>query len=246
MASSYTKAVWVYGRNPVLEALRAGQARRVLVARGVEGWLLRELERLGAEYTLVPRIELDALLRTTHHQGIAAEVADPPYASLEEALRLAEARKEMPLLVALDGITDPRNYGAMIRSALALGAHGVLSEERRAAPLSPLALKASAGAALRLPAVRVKNLPRTLKALKEEGLWVYGLDVRGEKTAQELDYRRPLVLVVGSEGQGMRRLVREGCDELFRIPIREEAESLNAAVALGIALYQAALARSVG
>uniref|UniRef100_A0A831UFD4 RNA methyltransferase n=1 Tax=Thermus islandicus TaxID=540988 RepID=A0A831UFD4_9DEIN len=214
--------MWVYGRNPVLEALRAGQARRVLVARGVEGWLLRELERLGAEYTLVPRIELDALLRTTHHQGIAAEVADPPYASLEEALRLAEARKEMPLLVALDGITDPRNYGAMIRSALALGAHGVLSEERRAAPLSPLALKASAGAALRLPVVRVKNLPRTLKAL------------------------RPLVLVVGSEGQGMRRLVREGCDELFRIPIREEAESLNAAVALGIALYQAALARSVG
>ena len=238
--------MWIYGRNPVLEALRAGRARRVLVARGVEGWLLKELERLGAPYTLVPRIELDTLLRTTHHQGIAAEVEDPPYASLEDALRLAASRKEPPLLVALDGVTDPRNYGAMIRSALALGAHGVVSEERRAAPLSPLALKASAGAALKLPVDRVKNLPRTLKALKEEGLWVYGLDVRGEKAPWELDYARPLVLVVGSEGEGMRRLVRETCDELFRIPIREEAESLNASVALGIALYQARLARGVG
>ena len=238
--------MWIYGRNPVLEALRAGRARRVLVARGVEGWLLKELERLGAPDTLVPRIELDTLLRTTHHQGIAAEVEDPPYASLEDALRLAASRKEPPLLVALDGVTDPRNYGAMIRSALALGAHGVVSEERRAAPLSPLALKASAGAALKLPVVKVKNLPRTLKALKEEGLWVYGLDVRGEKAPWELDYARPLVLVVGSEGEGMRRLVRETCDELFRIPIREEAESLNASVALGIALYQARLARGVG
>ena len=163
--------MWIYGRNPVLEALRAGRARRGLVARGVEGWLLKELERLGAPYTLVPRIELDTLLRTTHHQGIAADVEDPPYASLEDALR----------------VTDPRNYGAMIRSALALGAHGVVSEERRAAPLSPLALKASAGAALKLPVVKVKNLPRTLKALKEEGLWVYGLDVRGEKAPWELD-----------------------------------------------------------
>ena len=238
--------MWIYGRNPVLEALRAGRARRVLVARGVEGWLLKELERLGAPYTLVPRIELDTLLRTTHHQGIAAEVEDPPYASLEDALRLAASRKEPPLLVALDGVTDPRNYGAMIRSALALGAHGVVSEERRAAPLSPLALKASAGAALKLPVVKVKNLPRTLKALKEEGLWVYGLDVRGEKAPWELDYARPLVLVLGSQGEGMRRLVRETCDELFRIPIREEAESLNASVALGIALYQARLARGVG
>ena len=238
--------MWIYGRNPVLEALRAGRARRVLVARGVEGWLLKELERLGAPYTLVPRIELDTLLRTTHHQGIAAEVEDPPYASLEDALCLAASRKEPPLLVALDGVTYPRNYGAMIRSALALGAHGVVSEERRAAPLSPLALKASAGAALKLPVVKVKNLPRTLKALKEEGLWVYGLDVRGEKAPWELDYARPLVLVVGSEGEGMRRLVRETCDELFRIPIREEAESLNASVALGIALYQARLARGVG
>ncbi|GGN00974.1 23S rRNA (guanosine(2251)-2'-O)-methyltransferase RlmB [Thermus composti] len=238
--------MWIYGRNPVLEAVREGRAQRVLVAKGVEAWLIRELERLGAPLELVPRIALDTLLRTTHHQGVAAEVEEPPYATLEDALALAEARKEAPLLVALDGITDPRNYGAMIRSALALGAHGVVSEERRAAPLSPLALKASAGAALKLPLVKVKNLPRALKELKERGLWVYGLDVRGEKAPWELDFKRPLVLVVGSEGEGMRRLVRESCDELFRIPIRPEAESLNASVALGIALYQAGLLRGVG
>ncbi|MCH1927191.1 RNA methyltransferase, partial [Shewanella sp. C31] len=156
--------------------------RRVLVARGVEGWLLRELERLGAAYTLVPRIELDTLLRTTPHQGLAAAGEEPRYASLEEALRLAEARGEMPLLVFLDGITDPRNYGAMIRSALALGAHGVVSEERRSAPLSRVALMASAGAALQRPLFRVKNLPRALEGVQAKGLWVYGLDVRGEKT----------------------------------------------------------------
>ncbi|TBH17541.1 23S rRNA (guanosine(2251)-2'-O)-methyltransferase RlmB [Thermus thermamylovorans] len=238
--------MWIYGRNPVLEALKEGRARRVLVARGVEGWLLRELTRLGAEYTLVPRIELDALLKTTRHQGLAAEVEEVRPASLEEAFRLAEARKEMPLLVFLDGITDPRNYGAMIRSALALGAHGVVAEERRSAPLSPLALKASAGAALKLPLVRVKNLSRALGEVKGRGLWVYGLDPLGEKTPGELDFRRPLALVVGSEGEGMRRLVREACDERFRIPIRPEAESLNASVALGIALYAARLGRGVG
>lgn len=237
--------MWIYGRNPVLEALREGRARRLLVARGVEGWLLRELERLGAEYTLVPRIELDTLLRTTHHQGLAAEVEELRPASLEDALRFAEARGEMPLLVFLDGITDPRNYGAVIRSALALGAHGVVSEERKSAPLSPLALKASAGAALKLPLVRVKNLPRALEAVKGRGLWVYGLDPSGEKTPEALDFRRPLALVVGSEGEGMRRLVRAACDERFRIPIRQEAESLNAAVALALALYAVGLGRGV-
>lgn len=235
--------MWIYGRNPVLEALRGGQARRVLVARGVEAWFLRELERLGAEYTLVPRIELDTLLKTTHHQGVAALLEAPRYAPLEEAFRLAEGRGEPPLLVLLDGVTDPRNYGAILRTALALGAHGVVSEKHRSAPLSPLALKASAGAALKLPVIQVPNLPRTLEALKARGVWVYGLDVRGEKTLEELDLKRPLALVVGSEGEGMRRLVREGCDELFRIPIRPEAESLNVAVALGIALHRVARAR---
>lgn len=237
--------MWIYGRNPVLEALRAGRARRVLVARGVEGWLLKELERLGAPYTLVPRIELDTLLRTTHHQGIAAEVEDPPTPAWRTPSASPPPGRSPP----------PRGLGRRHRPQELRGHDPERPRPRgprgglRGAPgrpLSPLALKASAGAALKLPVVKVKNLPRTLKALKEEGLWVYGLDVRGEKAPWELDYARPLVLVVGSEGEGMRRLVRETCDELFRIPIREEAESLNASVALGIALYQARLARGVG
>ncbi|MGQ9753620.1 MAG: 23S rRNA (guanosine(2251)-2'-O)-methyltransferase RlmB [Thermaceae bacterium] len=236
----------IYGRNPVLEALRQGRARKVYVARGVEAWFLRELEALGADYILVPRIELDQALKTTHHQGVMAEVEDPPYQDLEAAFEFAQARKEPLLLVLLDGVTDARNYGAILRTALALGAHGVVSEERRSAPLSPLALKASAGAAYKIPVIRVKNLPRTLGLLKERGVWVYGAEVKGEKPLQALDFRRPLALVFGSEGEGMRRLVREGCDELFRIPIREEAESLNVNVAVAVVLYQAGLSRMGG
>ncbi|RDI96037.1 23S rRNA (guanosine(2251)-2'-O)-methyltransferase RlmB [Meiothermus sp. QL-1] len=233
----------IYGRNPVLEALREGLVGRVWVARGVERWLLEELERLGVAYQLVPRIELDQMVKTTHHQGLVAEMEDLGYADPEAPFALAKRRGEAPLLVVLDGITDPRNYGALIRSAFALGAHGVVTEERRSAPLSALVLKASAGAARRIPLLQVKNLPRYLEALKKRNLWVYGTSGRASRTIAELDYQRPLAVVIGSEGEGMRRLVAEHCDELVRIPLVEGAESLNAAVALGVVLYQARLAR---
>jgi 23S rRNA (guanosine2251-2'-O)-methyltransferase len=236
----------IYGRNPVLEALREGQVSRLWVARGVEGWLLRELKTLGAEYELVPRIELDQMVRTTAHQGLVAEVEEARFSDLMAPLRLAERRNEQPLLVVLDGITDPRNYGAIIRSAFALGAHGVLTEERRSAPLSPTVVKASAGTATRLPLVQVKNLPRALEDLKSRGLWIYGTSGKADKDLTQLDYRRPLAVVIGSEGEGIRRLVGEGCDELARIPLAAGAESLNAAVALGIVLYQVRLSRRAG
>lgn len=236
--------MWIYGRNPVLEALKEGGATRLLVARGVESWLIAELKKLDAEYQLVPRIELDQLLRTTHHQGIAAEVEEFAYAEPEAPFRLAKSRAEAPLLVLLDGISDPRNYGAIIRSALALGAHGVITEERRSAPLSPLVLKASAGALRKIPLVRVKNLPRYMEDLKKQNIWIYGAAGGAERDIGELDYNRALALVVGSEGEGLRRLVAEKCDELGRIPIRKEAESLNASVALSIFLYHASLSRA--
>ncbi|MCS7058148.1 MAG: 23S rRNA (guanosine(2251)-2'-O)-methyltransferase RlmB [Meiothermus sp.] len=233
----------IYGRNPVLEAIREGQVGQVWVARGVERWLLQELERLGAAYRVVPRVELDQMVRTTQHQGLVAELESLAYADAEAPFRRAEERGELPLLVLLDGITDPRNYGALIRSAFALGAHGVVTEARRSAPLTALVLKASAGAARRIPLVQVKNLPRYLEELKGRGLWIYGTSGRASRTLGELDYRRPLAVVVGSEGEGMRRLVAERCDELLRIPLVEGAESLNAAVALGVVLYQVGLAR---
>ncbi|MCL4454841.1 MAG: RNA methyltransferase, partial [Deinococcus sp.] len=188
--------MWIYGRNPVLEALKEGGATRLLVARGVESWLIAELKKLDAEYQLVPRIELDQLLCTTHHQGIAAEVEEFAYAEPEAPFRLAKSRAEAPLLVLLDGISDPRNYGAIIRSALALGAHGVITEERRSAPLSPLVLKASAGALRKIPLVRVKNLPRYMEDLKKQNIWIYGAAGGAERDIGELDYNRALALLV--------------------------------------------------
>jgi 23S rRNA (guanosine2251-2'-O)-methyltransferase len=233
----------IYGRNPVLEAIREGQVGRVWVARGVEPWLLKELQKLGVEYELVPRIELDTKLKTTQHQGLVAEVEEIKFAGPEAPFKLAQSRGEGVLLVLLDGVTDPRNYGAMIRSALALGAHGIIAEERRSAPLNPLALKAAAGAAHKLPLVQVKNLPRYMEELKERGVWIYGATGKASKTLDRLDYKRDLALVIGSEGQGMRRLVTDKCDELARISLAPGAESLNAGVALAVFLYQVGLGR---
>ncbi len=233
----------IYGRNPVLEALREGQVGQVWVAKGVETWLLKELDKLGASYKLVPRIELDQMVRTTQHQGLVAEIEEATYADPQAPFLVAKKRGEQVLLVVLDGITDPRNYGAIIRSAFALGAHGVVTEERRSAPLSALVMKASAGTASKIPLVQVKNIARYLEQLKQQGVWIYGTSGKTSKTIAELDYQRPLAVVIGSEGEGMRRLVAEHCDELARIPLAEGAESLNAAVALGVVLYQAGLGR---
>lgn len=235
--------MWIYGRNPVLEAAREGGVRRVLVARGVEHKFLKKLEDAGIPYELVPRIELDQLVRTTHHQGIVAEIEAIRLAEPDAPLRLARERGELPLVVLLDGITDPRNYGAILRSAEALGAHGVVSETRRSAPLSPVAVKASAGAARHLPVVQVPNLPRYIEELKKAGVWVYGLAGEGEVALGEADYERPLAWVIGSEGSGLRRLVRDRCDQLVHIPLRGRTPSLNAAVAAGIAVHWALAAR---
>ncbi|GIW33963.1 MAG: 23S rRNA (guanosine(2251)-2'-O)-methyltransferase RlmB [Meiothermus sp.] len=183
------------------------------------------------------------MVKTTQHQGLVAEIEEATYADPEAPFRLAQQRGEQVLLVVLDGVTDPRNYGALIRSAFALGAHGVVTEERRSAPLSALVLKASAGTARKIPLVQVKNITRYLEQIKQQGVWVYGTSGKASKTIAELDYRRPLAIVIGSEGEGMRRLVSEHCDELAKIPLAEGAESLNAAVALGVVLYQVRLGR---
>ena len=231
--------MWIYGRRPVLEAAREGRARRILLAHGVEKRLVREVEETGVPFEWTSRVELAELVGTTRHQGIAALVEDLTYADPEAPFRRAESLGELPLLLLLDGITDPQNYGAIIRAAEALGAHGVVSEERRSAPLTAAVVKASAGAASRIPLVRVKNLPRYIDELKERGVWVYGLAGEAPRTIEEADYRRPLALVIGSEGKGLRRLVREKCDELLAIPLRGSTPSLNASVAAGIALYRA-------
>ncbi len=239
----------IYGRNAVLEALRQGQTARVMVARGVHPKLLAELKkaaaRVGADVEEVPRVQLDQALRTTQHQGVAAELPEVETRDLQDAFDLAAARGERLLLVLLDHLTDPRNVGAIVRSAEALGAHGVVTEERRSAPLSAVVVKASAGATSLLPVVVVKNLPRTVDELKDRGVWVYGAAPSGsDAVAPELvDWDRDAALVIGSEGSGMRRLVAERCDGLVTIPMTGRIGSLNASVAAGILLYAVARGR---
>lgn len=226
-----------------MEAIRNGGATRVILAKGLGQGTVKELEKLAKRQDIlvehVPRIEMDKALRSTKHQGIAAELPKLDFSEPDAPFRLAKARGEEPFLVLLDQITDTHNYGAIIRSAEVLGAHGVISEERRSAPLSPIVVKTSAGAANHLPLVQVKNLPRYMDEIKKEGIWIYGSAGDASQTAAQLDWQRPVAVVIGSEGEGMRRLVREKCDALLHIPMRGKVTSLNASVAAGIILHSA-------
>lgn len=228
----------IYGRNPVLEALKTGQVETLFIAHGIETGFVHRLEAVtkGVRVVWQPRIELDQLVGTTQHQGVVAELSalwQNPFDLVGHA-----KKSPSPLLVLLDGITDPQNFGAIIRSSEVLGANGLIVEERRSAPLSAAAIKASAGAAAHLPLAQVKNLPRFIDELKENDFWVYGADAQGTKNIDKVDFNRPLAIVIGAEGQGMRRLVKEKCDELISIAIRGRINSLNASVAAGILLYE--------
>ncbi|MCR6688224.1 23S rRNA (guanosine(2251)-2'-O)-methyltransferase RlmB [Cellulomonas sp.] len=237
----------VGGRNSVLEALRVGvPVTTVYVATRLEGDdRTREIISIAADagYPLleVTRTELDRLTDGSVHQGVAIQVPPYQYADDEELLDLAEASETAPLVVALDGVTDPRNLGAVLRSAGAFGAHGLMVPERRSAGVTAAAWKVSAGAAARVPVARVTNLARTLQEWKKAGVFVVGLDGGGDVPIGDLPFAAdPLVIVVGSEGKGLSRLVREQCDAIASIPIRSAVESLNAGVAAGIALYEVA------
>lgn len=238
----------IYGRNAVTEALRQGQAVRVLLARGITPAAEREFttlaRRAGVPVEFVARIDLDRAVRTTSHQGVAAELPALGYAEPDAPRRLAESRGEKLLLVLLDQIQDTHNYGAIIRSAEVLGAHGVVTEERRSAPLSPVVAKTSAGAASHLPLVQVKNLPRYMAELAQENVWLYAADAVEGEAPERLDWNRDVAIVMGSEGSGLRRVVRERCDAFVSIPSRGRVDSLNASVAAGILLYACQSARA--
>lgn len=236
---------WVYGRNPVVEALRAGVPVNALyVAEGTErDARLREALLIAVEHGIslleVPRPELDRLTNHGVHQGLAVQIPPYEYAHPDDLLSRAYDAGQVPLIVALDGVTDPRNLGAITRSAAAFGAHGVLVPERRTASMSASAWKTSAGAAARIPVARATNLNRALKSYKDAGLLVVGLDMGGEIELPDLqDATEPLVLVIGSEGKGLARLVRENCDLIVSIPMTSATESLNAGIAAGVTLYE--------
>lgn len=242
---------WVAGRNAVAELLLAGVPISAIHvaddARRDER--ITEIFRLASDRRVslleVPRAELDKFTGAAVHQGVAAKLDAYEYANAGDLLVEAADRGEPPLIVMLDGVTDPRNLGAVIRSASGFGAHGVVIAERRAASMTASAWKASAGAAARVPVARVTNLTRQLKAYQAAGLMVIGLAADGDVSLPDLDLADgPLVVVIGSEGKGLSRLVAETCDQLVSIPTASSLESLNAGVAAGIALYSIAQVRA--
>ena len=240
----------VYGLNPVRELLRAANAEVSelwLAEGGTRGAAFAELERLarsaGAKLRSAPRPKLDRLAGTDRHQGVVAVVADFRYADLEELVAAAKASGRPPLLVVLDGVEDPHNLGAIIRSALALGAHGVVIPKDRAVGVTSAVAKASAGAVERLPVARVTNVAQTLVALKGEGIWSIALAADGDRPISGRDLRGPTALVLGSEGEGLRPLVRKTCDLAACIPMLGELDSLSVSASAAVALYEAARQR---
>jgi len=227
------------GRNPIREALKSGRdIEKLLVARGDLSGSAREIIAMAKEQRVpvqeVDRARLDAI--TTNHQGMLAFASAYQYHTMEEMLALAKERGEAPFLVILDGITDPHNLGAIIRTAECAGAHGVIVQERRAVGLTPAAVKASAGAIEHIMVARVVNLVATLEELKKQNIWVYAADMEGEDYTS-VDFKGGVALVIGAEGEGVSRLVLEKSDKRVSLPIRGKLDSLNASVAAGILLY---------
>ena len=237
---------WITGRNPVLETLRAGRRQffRLHIAEGVleQARLQAILDLCAQRHVPIERVhrkQLDA--RNPDNQGVALQTSRYPYSDLPEMLTLAETRNEIPLLLILDTLQDPQNLGSLLRTAEAVGVHGILLPLRRTATVTPAVVHASSGASEYLLLAQM-NLAQAIESLKSEGIWVVGL--QGDPSGKPVDLERgslpldqPLALVVGSEGEGMRSLVRTSCDLLFSLPMRGHIESLNAAIAGSVALY---------
>lgn len=233
------------GRNPIREALRSGRTmEKLLVMKGDLSSSAREIVSMAREQgVVVQEVEKNRLDQVyPNHQGLLAYVSCAKYSTLEDVFSAANEKGEAPFIIILDGITDPHNLGAIIRSAECAGAHGVIIPERRAAGLNPACVKAAEGAIEHIAVVRVQNLPRTIEELKERGVWVYASDMNGENV-YTADLTGAIAIVIGAEGDGVSRLVEEKCDKVLSIPMYGHINSLNASVAAGIMLFQAAKAR---
>lgn len=231
------------GRNAVMEALRASsRVNKIMVAAGSAEGSIKEIIAIakdkGVQVQFMERGKLDSIAKGIRHQGVLAQVAPVEYVELEDILQIARDRNEPPFIVLLDELEDPHNLGAILRTADAAGVHGVLIPKRRSCPLSATVAKTSAGAVEHVPVARIGNIVQTIKALKEEGLWVAGADMDGTDY-YEADMTGALLLVVGSEGYGIGRLIKEQCDFVVRIPMLGKINSLNASVAGSILMYEA-------
>jgi 23S rRNA (guanosine2251-2'-O)-methyltransferase len=233
------------GIHAVREALEAGSTfDRIVIAKGRQDSRVEEIVQLARERSIPVRFEdrgqLDRIANTRDHQGVVAIAAARAAATLEDILARANHDKgQIGLVVLLDGVEDPHNLGAIIRTALAAGAHGVVTPERRAAGLTEAVARASAGALAHLPVARVTNLARTMEELKEAGYWLVGLDEEGEKSYIEVDYTTPTGIVMGGEGKGLHELTRKRCDFVVSLPTTGPVKSLNVSVATGVVLFEA-------
>ncbi len=238
------------GRNPVFEALKSGrQIDKILIAKGENKGSITRILALAKEKRILvseaERAKLDAISQTGAHQGVIAYVAAAAYYSVEDMLAEAREKGEDPLLILCDSLNDAHNLGSILRTAHCCGAHGVIIPKHRSVGLSAVAAKASAGASEYIKVAKVTNLPRCIEDLKQAGLWVCGTDASGESDLYSANLTGPLAIVIGSEGEGMSRLVRERCDFLVRIPMKGKINSLNASVAAGVLMYEAVRQRTI-
>ena len=239
----------IEGRNAVIEALRAGRAiDKIFIAKGdvdkTLGHIASRAREQGVVVVEADRRKLDFMSRTKAHQGVVALAAVRDYCEVADILAIAEERGEAPFVIVCDEISDPHNLGAIIRTAECVGAHGVVIPKRRSAGLTAIVGKASAGAAEYMAIARVANIPSALKELKEAGLWVYGTAADGASPLWSTDLSGPIALVIGSEGDGMGRLVRESCDFVLSLPMKGQLNSLNASAAAAVTMYEILRQRS--
>jgi 23S rRNA (guanosine2251-2'-O)-methyltransferase len=238
----------VAGRQPVLEALRSGAAvEKILILFGAKGAAIERIRALakkrGVPVSEASKQRFRELAEDATTQGVVAILAQKAYVEVEDLLAIAASRNELPFLLVLDEVEDPHNVGALIRTAECAGMHGVIIPKHHAASLGQTVAKTSAGASLHLAAARVSNIAQTLDTLRQNGVWIVGADAEGDKLYTDVNYDGPLAIVIGSEGRGIRRLVKEKCDVLVRIPLYGSIGSLNASVAGGVLMYEAAKGR---
>ncbi|KKK37031.1 hypothetical protein WQ57_15825 [Mesobacillus campisalis] len=233
---------YIAGKNPVIEALKSGRdINKILIAEGSQRGQMQQVAKLSKEANVivqfVPKKKLDQLYEG-NHQGVVAQVAAYEYAELDDLFAAAEKRNEAPFFLLLDEIEDPHNLGSIMRTADATGAHGIIIPKRRAVGLTATVAKASTGAIEHIPVVRVTNMSRTIEELKERGVWIAGTDASAKEDYRQFDGSIPLGLVIGSEGKGMGRIIREKCDFLLSLPMAGHVTSLNASVAAALLMYE--------
>ncbi|MEC2073969.1 23S rRNA (guanosine(2251)-2'-O)-methyltransferase RlmB [Alkalihalophilus marmarensis] len=237
------KQEFILGKNPVIEALRAGHAiNKIWIAEGSNKGQMTKVVQLAKEQGVLiqnaPKKKLEQLVDSSNHQGVVASIAAYEYAEMDDLFALAEKRGEEPFFLILDELEDPHNLGSIMRTADAAGAHGIIIPKRRAVGLTQTVAKASTGAIEYIPVVRVTNIARTMDDLKKRGLWFAGTDAKGSADYRQASFDMPIGLVIGSEGKGISRLIKEKCDFLIQIPMVGQVTSLNASVAASLLMYE--------